>query len=64
MDVLTSLIVVIVFGTHVFEIITLHTLNLHNVICPLYLNTAGKNNFTSSDVHKKSDVYIICLECS
>ena len=28
---------------YIYQIITLYTLNLHNVTCQLYVNKAGKN---------------------
>lgn len=31
-------------NTYTYQIITLHILNLHNIICQLNLNEAWKNN--------------------
>lgn len=48
-DVLTTLVNV---SQHVYQIITLYTLNLHIVICQLYLNKARKN--TDPNKERKS----------
>ena len=41
MDMLTKLTVVIISQDICVAIITLYTLNLHNVVCQLYLNKTG-----------------------
>ena len=41
MDLLANLIMVIISQHIIYQIIT-YTLNLHNVICQLYLNKAGE----------------------
>ena len=39
-DVLTNLIVALIY-IYIYEIVTSYTLNLHNVICLIYLNKAN-----------------------
>ena len=46
MEVLTNLIVVIIFHSiYMHQNITLYTFNLYSVICQLYLSKAGKKSF-------------------
>ena len=47
MNALTNLIVAIISQYILVAIITLYNLNLHDVICQLYLNKAGKTIYIS-----------------
>lgn len=59
-DVLTNLLVVII-SQYIYQIITLHTLNLHNVICQLYPNKAGGETVIEIFFFKLVYLYIVCL---
>lgn len=48
MDVLINLIVVVISQLHVYQIITLHTLNICSFICQLYRNKSEGENILNS----------------
>lgn len=54
MDVLTNFIVVILYNIYVFQINTLYTLTLHNVICQLYLSKTGEKWIKESSARPDS----------
>lgn len=45
----TNLIVINVRSIYVYQIITLCALNLHNVMCELYVNKAGRGKDSRTD---------------
>lgn len=59
MDVLTNFIVIILLYIYVFQINTLYTLNLHNVICQLYLSKAGEKWIKESSARPDSGFRMI-----
>ena len=42
---------VIFYNIYVYQVITLYTLNLHNVRCQLYLNKVGNKILQQKKVH-------------